>query len=381
MQYSSAVRRLRDYVAIPSINPMGREDIDPRWTGERRYAEHVLAELERLHVDGVLVGEGERRSVVGQLRAAPGAETLLVASHLDTVPVDGMTIEPFDPKIVGDRLYGRGSCDTKAGMAALLAALESVLERGTLKRNLVIVGEADEEFTSIGVNDVLAQLADTPVDWAIATEPTELRLVTMHKGIAAIRLEAEGRACHSSDPSQGDNAIVKLARAVGVLEQLGQQLAQRVHPVLGPATLNVGQIGGGQAPNIVPDHAWLVMDRRLLPGEGLEQVRDELGRALSGAGLSDVSVADMKMGKNTLDAPSGHAGVRACQRALERVGVSSALGSVAFATDGGPFSERGIVSVVLGPGSIARAHTKDEYVELDQVERMVTVYQHLLEGV
>jgi acetylornithine deacetylase/succinyl-diaminopimelate desuccinylase-like protein len=377
---SSALRRLRDFIAIPSINPMERQDIDARLVGERRYAEHVQAELSRLRIDSVIVGQGERQSVVGEAHAGPDAETLLVASHLDTVPVDGMIIDPFDPKVDGNRVYGRGSCDTKAGLAALLAALERVLERGSLKRNVVVVGEADEEFTSIGVSDVLAHLASRRIDWAIATEPTELGLVTQHKGIAAVRLEARGRACHSSDPTQGKNAIVALARAVAALDELSRHLAHKVHPVLGPATLSVGLIGGGQAPNIVPDHGWVVVDRRLLPGETVDSVRVEFTAALARAGVSDVSVTDIKLGKGTLSAAPEHAGVLACQRALSAVGADPTPRSVAFATDGGPFSEHGITTVVLGPGSIDRAHTRDEYVELDQLERMVHVYERLLEG-
>jgi acetylornithine deacetylase len=291
-----------------------------------------------------------------------------------------MIIDPFDPKVEGGRVYGRGSCDTKAGLAALLAALERVLQRGSLRRNVVVVGEADEEFTSIGVDDVLKHLASRRVDWAIATEPTELGLVTQHKGIAAVRLEARGRACHSSDPTQGRNAIVALSRAVAALDDLSRHLAQKTHPVLGSATLSVGLIGGGQAPNIVPDHAWVVVDRRLLPGETVDGVRAEFGEALARAGVSDVSVTEIKLGKGTLSAPGDHPGVQACQRALAAIGADPAPRSVAFATDGGPFSEQGITTVVLGPGSIDRAHTRDEYVELDQLERMVRVYELLLEG-
>src|SRR5688572_20136297 len=182
MSLSAAVRHLRDYVAIPSVNPMGRTDIDARWIHEERYAEHVHQQLSRLRIDNVLIGKGQRRSVVGQVRATRDAETVMVASHLDTVPVDNMSIDPFDPVLDGGRLYGRGSCDTKAGMAALLAALERVLARGSLARNLVIVGQADEETgDSIGVSDVLAHLEGSKLDWSIATEPTELRIVNAHK--------------------------------------------------------------------------------------------------------------------------------------------------------------------------------------------------------
>ena len=381
MSHSGAVRYLRDYVAIPSVNPMGRSDIDPRWLGEERYAELVHQQLRKLGVDSVVVGSGTRRSVVGEVRVSGSAETVMIASHLDTVPVDNMTIDPFDPVVQGGRLQGRGSCDTKAGMAALMAALERVLARGTLARNVVVVGEADEESSgSVGVSDVLRHLAGRKVDWAIATEPTELRLVNAHKGIAVARVEARGRACHSSDPGRGKNAIVALARAILCLEQLGAELATRRHRELGPGTLSIGLVAGGHAPNIVPDRAWLVMDRRTLPGETAASLRAEIEQALRAPGLVDVELAELRMGKDPLFTPATHAAAVACHRALERSGCDPDPCSVAFATDAGLFAREGIPSLVLGPGSITLAHTEAEYVEIDQLERMVGVFEQIMEG-
>lgn len=381
MSHSAAVRHLRNYVAIPSVNPMGRSDIDPAWTGERRYAEFVHEQLRKLRVDSVVVGAGERRSVVGEVRSRGATETVMVASHLDTVPVDNMAIDPFDPRVEGGRLFGRGSCDTKAGMAALMAALERVLERGSLRRNLVLVGEADEESSgSVGVADVLEHLGGSRVDFAIATEPTELRVANAHKGTSFVRVAARGRACHSSDPTRGHNAIVDLARAVLALERLSGELRSRPHPELGPGTLSIGLIGGGQAPNIVPDRAWLITDRRTLPGDTSESLAAEIDAALLDAGLTDVKVAEVRLGKFPLYTPPTHPAASACYRALERAGCTTEPVSVAFGTDGGMFAARGIPSLVIGPGSIARAHTESEYVEVDQVERMVSVFEHLLEG-
>ncbi len=381
MSLSAAVRHLRDYVAIPSINPMGRTDIDAAWVGEQRYAEFVHQQLQKLEIDSVLVGSGTRRSVVGEVRASRSAETFLVASHLDTVPVDNMSINPFDPVVKNGRLLGRGSCDTKAGMAALMAALERVLARGSLARNLVIVGEADEESSgSLGVSDVLAQLSGSRIDWAIATEPTELKLVNAHKGTAMARVEAHGRACHSSDPSRGQNAIVLLARATLALEELGVELGKHPYEGLGPATLSIGVIGGGHAPNVVPDRAWLLMDRRTLPGDTSASLSLEIQRVLGKVSLEDLELSDLRMGKDPLYTPPGHAAAQACQRALVRCGEQPAPCSVAFATDAGLFARAGIPSVVLGPGSIQQAHTDAEYVEVDQLERMVLVFEQILEG-
>jgi acetylornithine deacetylase len=332
-------------------------------------------------LDATLVGREGRISVVAEATAGPAAETLLVASHLDTVPVDGMEIAPFDPVIEDDRLLGRGSCDTKAGLAALLAALERVLERGTLRRNLLVVGEADEELGSIGVSDVLEHLGTRRPDWLIATEPTDLRVVNAHKGVIHARVSARGRACHSSDPAAGRNAIVILARAILAIEKGARVLLERPHPQLGPATLSIGVIQGGQAPNIVPDRAEIWIDRRTLPNEKPEEVRAELETALRDAGLEgDVLIERCAEEKPALETLADSAPVRAVGEALESVGLSARCEHVAFGTDAGVFGRVGIPGVVLGPGSISLAHTSRESVPIPEVETMVRIFERLLES-
>jgi succinyl-diaminopimelate desuccinylase len=378
-----AIRYLRDYVAIPSVNPMGRDDVPAEIAGEARYAEHLAQQLRAIGLDTEILGSGGRSSVIAEARATNAVDTLMVASHLDTVPIDGMTISPFDPVIEGGRLYGRGSCDTKAGMAALLEALERVLRRGTLRRNLLIVGESDEELGSLGVFDVLKHLDERPSlrpDWVIATEPTSLQVVTHHKGIAIARLVAHGRACHSSDPSAGRNAIIAMSRAVLALDALSQEISERRDPRLGQATLSVGVISGGQAPNIVPDEARLAIDRRLLPGESAEQVQREIEDVLRRHGVEDVEVVECRMEKGSLGTPDGHPAVQACQSALRKAGLPIEPGTVAFGTDAGVFAQHALPGVVIGPGSIERAHTADEYVELDQLESAVDLFVAILEA-
>jgi acetylornithine deacetylase len=378
-----AIQYLRDYVAIPSVNPMGRDDIPADITGEARYADHLAQQLRAIGLDVEIVGNPERPSVIAEARARNAVDTVMVASHLDTVPVDGMKIPPFDPVIANGRLYGRGSCDTKGGMAALIEALERVLRRGTLRRNLIIVGESDEELSSIGVFDVLEHLKKRPSltpDWVIATEPTNLQVVTHHKGIAVARLTAHGRACHSSDPGAGRNAIVAMSRAVLALDALAGELEQRRDARLGPATLSVGVISGGHAPNIVPDTARLAVDRRLLPGETAAQVQEEMEDALRRHGALDVEVTECRMEKGPLATPDDHPAVVACQAALRKIGLPALPGTVAFGTDAGVFTQHALPGVVIGPGSIERAHTAREYVEVDQVERAVDLFAAILEA-
>jgi len=375
-----ALRHLQDFVAIPSVNPMGRTDIPEEIVGEAAYAEHLQAELRRLAIDADLVGSRERPSVVAEIFGLGNdLETVLVASHLDTVPVDGMEIPPFDPKMEGGKLQGRGACDTKAGMAALLAALERVLARGSLRRNLVLVGEADEELGSQGVRDVLDALGSRRPDWVLATEPTDLKVAHSHKGVVHVRLEARGHAVHASNPAEGKNAVVLLSRAAIAFDDLSRRLAQRVDPQLGPATLSIGIMNGGHAPNVVPDRAFLVADRRLLPGETLASARAEFEAALFEAGVADeVEIASCALEKPTLSTAVDHPAVDGCLRALESLGHAGDCSSVAFGTDAGVFEAAGLPGVVMGPGSILRAHTAREYVEVDQVETMTDFFVELL---
>jgi len=377
--FSRAVQHLRDYVAIPSVNPMGRDDVPAAIAGESRLASHLEVQLQSLGVDAMRVGEGERQSVVAEIRCSdPGADTVLVASHIDTVPVDFMEIDPFRPDVIDGRLHGRGSCDTKGGMAALVAALERVLPAGTLGRNVVVVGEADEELSSIGVQDVLAHLGGRRPDWVLATEPTGLAVVHAHKGVVHVRLEADGEAGHASEPIGRRNAVVEMARAAVALADLGLELQSVRDPDLGPPTISVGRFGGGQAPNVVPDRAWLVADRRSLPGETLADVRAQIESTLAGAGCVGVRVAACTLEKPALGTPSDHPCVGHCRSALRGVGRPDPIGVVAFGTDAGVFAEEGIPGVVMGPGSIEQAHTHSEWVDTGEVDAMADFFERLL---
>ena len=382
MTRSRTATLLADLIAIPSVNPMGRTDMDPAILGETRYAEHVRDQLVRYKVDAALVGTGTRKSVIATITTTNPIDTVLVASHLDTVPIDGMVIAPFDPVITRDRMQGRGACDTKAGMAALLAALERVLAAGTLRRNVIVVGEADEEMSSVGVQDVLAALPARAADWVLATEPTDLKLVTRHKGRITLQLVAEGRACHASEPDLGRNAVVAMARATVALSELHERLRDAADTFgLGPSTLSISMVNGGQAPNIVPDHAHLIVDRRILPNEDIASVRAQVESVLRAAGVADeVRVASCSLDKDALQTSDEHPAVRHCQAALAHSALSTHTVSAPFGTDAGPFSTAGLPGVVLGPGQIQQAHTVDEWVDLAQVDTMTEIFVALLKG-
>ena len=198
------------------------------------------------------------------------------------------------------------------------------------------------------------------VSWAIATEPTDLRVVTCHRGVIHAKLCATGVAGHSSDPSIGRNAIVALARATLALDELGDALGEHRHPRLGPATLSIGLVEGGSAVNVIPDRASLTLDRRTLPGESAESVCSEIEARLERAGIGHVEVEWCRVEKGALSTPDSHPAVAACQRAVAGSGLPTQTAAAPFATDGGVFEAAGLPSIVIGPGSVLQAHTPRE---------------------
>ena len=194
------------------------------------------------------------------------------------------------------------------------------------------------------------------------------------------RLCAKGRACHSSDPTQGVNAIVLLARAILAVEESAAVFTTRPHPQLGPATLSVGVVRGGQAPNIVPDEARVWVDRRTLPDETAESVQQQVAAALEDAGLAtDVVVESCTEEKPPLETGAADVATIRTAAALEAEGLSAQPTHVAFGTDAGVFGRAGLPGIVLGPGSIDVAHTSREFVPIDEVETMMRIFERLLE--
>jgi acetylornithine deacetylase len=378
------IRLLADLVAIPSINPMGRAVSGPQYL-ETRVADYLVAFFDRLGVPcerkTVLPG---RDNVIARYHApdADGHRVLLFDAHQDTVPVDGMTIDPFDPIVAGGRMQGRGSCDIKGGMAAMLAAFARLVrERPVGSASVIMACTVDEEFTHKGSS----QLAEDRVraDLAIVAEPTMLNIVTCHKGAIRWKIRAHGVACHSSTPDRGDNAIYRMARVVDVLRKYAAELQTRVgHPILGPPSLSVGRIEGGQSVNIVPDWCEVEIDRRVVPGEVAadcpNELRDYLRRHLDEADQRELEFLPPWVNLPALGDDGSADWVGELAPIIARTsGQVPSVGGVPFGTDAGPIAESGVPCVVLGPGDIAQAHTKDEWVEIDQVERAAETYFHL----
>ena len=370
---------LADLVRINSVNPAyeGGE-------GERGVATWVRCFFE---ARGIEVWEDEvfpgRPNVLARLPGRDPSRRIILEAHMDTVSVKGMTIPPFEPLVEGGRMYGRGSCDTKAGLAAMMHALAALKEEGlTPPCEVVLAAVVDEEFSYRGVVKLCEGIR---ADAAIVAEPTELRAVIATKGVLRCRIATTGKAAHSSKPHLGVNAITQMARVVLALEEHHERMATDSHSLVGCGTCNVGVISGGVQVNFVPDRCEIEIDRRLLPGERAEDAILHYQRLLSELGtvypfLRVQLEEPALLVDEALDTPADAAVAQVAASVLGELGLNAELCGVPFGCDASKLSRAGVPSLVFGPGSIDRAHGAVEYVELDQVEQALEFHRRFLLG-
>ena len=382
----AVVRLLAELVRIPSVNPMGHAAPGPHHL-EGRMSDFLETWFRDLGVPfrREVIAPG-RDNIVARFDAPDTRRTVLWDVHQDTVPVEGMVIPPFGAEVRDGRLHGRGSCDIKGGMAAMLTAFARLVrERPTGAASVVLACTVDEEFTHIGSSRLAEQLAG--IDLAIVAEPTLLDIVDRHKGAVRWKIRAHGVACHSSTPDLGDNAIYRMARVVAALADHAAELAcAEPDPILGTPSLSVGRIEGGISVNVVPDRCDVEIDRRMIPGETPDGARERVRRAVEShlSGLDRVEFLPPWVVMPPL-APRNHEPgpwLGPLSAAIERVsGRRPGVRGVPFGTDGGPLGETGLPCFVFGPGDIAQAHTEDEWVDLDQVHQAAEMYFEIARAV
>lgn len=379
------VALLRELVSIPSMNPYRRPDLPPGY-GEAALAARVAACLRDagLSVQLQEIAPG-RPNVLARLEGPPDAAPRLFVAHLDTVPIEGMTIAPFEGAVRGGRLYGRGACDNKGSLAAMLAALRRVADSRSNASPILFAATADEENGYRGIRAALRHWRPGTADGgprpqrapraAFVGEPTGLRIVIAHRGVVRWTIAQSGQSAHSAHPEQGVNAIYRMTPLLRDLEALAAEIARRpAHPRVGPPTLSVGTIHGGHSVNTVPDHCILEVDRRLVPGESPDAAEAEV-RALAerhGAAVERFFYA------GAFEVPQDALAVRMATKAVAAVTGEATTIGVAYATEAPEVFDAGIPVVVLGPGDASKAHAADEWIELDQLDAASQVYEHLM---
>ena len=363
---------LADLVRLPSVNPMGRTDLSPDILDESRVTAYLEGRLRDL-------GAAPRRQAVRPGRdnlvavydpPTPPTRTIVFEAHQDTVPVDAMTVDPFGAVIDGGKLYGRGACDVKAGGAVMLTAFARLLkEKPAGSARVILAFTVDEEHTFLGVQELVKQ--GLKADCAVVAEPTLLNIVRAHKGVVRWVVETAGRACHSSRPEQGVNAIYRMGRLLTGIAAYAERLsAAPPDPLLGPRTLSVGRVTGGVSPNTVPDSCRIDVDRRLLPGEDADGAAADLEAYLKAAPGVDFpfTVARTHSACPPLGPDLSGELVARLGACIDAVAGRHEVHAVPYGTDASTIAAAGIPAVVFGPGDIAQAHTKDEWIDLAQLE-------------
>ncbi len=358
---------LRELIAIPSVNPAFLPATDLR-AGEKQVAEFVAALARRAGLEvsfqPVLPGRSNLFAYLKPLRKP--RRRLVLAPHFDTVGGEDPSNTLFQPRRSRGRLYGRGACDTKGSVAAMLAAVLDLAKSVNRPREteIIFAGLVDEESGQAGSRALAA--SGFKADLAIVGEPTRSQVVTAHKGALWLQLETKGKAAHGARPELGRNAIYLMARIVECLEtNYAAALRRRKHLLTGRATINVGSIRGGLQPNIVPAECVISIDRRTLPGERPASVIREIRTFLRKRGLTALI-------RPAQDAPCPPLETKATlplvQEFLRAAGQKTPCG-VDYFSDAAVLAAAGIPSVVFGPGDIAQAHTPDEWIDLKQLEQ------------
>ena len=381
----NVVDLLSDLIAIPSVNPMGR-DLDGPEFFETRIVKRLMEFFAGLQVphEEIVVVPGRSSNVLARVDSPGATQTILMDAHIDTVPVDGMTIDPYGGEVRDGRVWGRGACDDKGPLAAMLWAFKRLArERPEGMPNVIMSCTCDEEATTLGINDLVKSWSDgrskivtARPDGAIIAEPTELDVVVAHRGAVRFKIRTAGRACHSSDPTLGLNAIYRMARVVTALEDYAPILSasREPHPLVGPPTLSVGMIYGGASVNVVPDDCAIEIDRRLTPGDDAAEAVTDIRKFLEERLDFEFEFEPPWLSSPTLgDDDNGHL-VESMLSHIEAVaGPHQKLG-VPYGTHASRTCTAGVPSIVFGPGSIDQAHTKDEWIDIDQLEKAAEIY-------
>lgn len=371
---------LRSLVQIPSPNPPG---------DTTRIAEFVAGWLEQAGLQAQQLAPPQKTEAVSVVATlGSGDPAIMLHAHIDTVPIAAAeatrwSLDPYAAMIRDGRLYGKGSVDDKAPLAAMMIAAQDAVRRG-INGRLVVVAAAEEEVGGQLGTRWLAESGYLPAaDFIVVGEQTHNRAATAHKGVLRATIRATGRSVHATNPDRGVNAIAAMARAVLALEAYHRDLSSRAHPLVGVPTCNVGVIQGGSTSNAVPDWCIVHLDRRMVPGEDPEAVKAELREVI---GRLDVAPAQLTIEdflvSDWFDST--------CQSALGcafldciRDVIKADPGPVGYLPGSDAKHLVGLMRgemVIFGPGSYEVAHAHDEYVDLGELAATAEILTRFLRG-
>jgi len=388
----AVINLLADLVRINSINPNYEGGVPEAAMAE--FIEQYFAQhgIETWRQDLY----PERSNVIARVPGHDSNRRIVLEAHMDTVATVGMTINPWEPEIRDGKMYGRGSCDTKGGMAAMMHAVASLANKNIKPPcDVLFAATIDEEYSYRGVVALCDSLNPGPVDphvlepdvrpptplkadAAIIAEPTDLQAVIASKGLVRWKIETRGKAAHSAKPHLGVNAIEHMAHIITAIQQDTLELSKNSHPLLGPATCNIGVVRGGVQINFVPDRCEIEIDRRMLPGETREAVLAHYQQLVNKVAKEhpsmEVIMHPHMLSDKPLETDADSPAVQTMASILQDMELDATLIGVPFCSDASKFGAIGIPSMILGPGSIDQAHAAVEFIECSQVYQASEIY-------
>jgi succinyl-diaminopimelate desuccinylase len=367
---------LKKLISIKSVNP----DIESG-EGEIEVSNFIAEYLKKigLEVHTQEVKDG-RFNVIGILKGSGERKGLMFNGHADTVGVRNMTIDPLKPIVENGKLYGRGSCDMKAAIAAMMVTLKTLKESNmSLKGDLIISTVVGEEFDNVGAHKLVGFHFSKPLAAVIVGEPTSLQLAIKHKGYINIVIETKGKAAHSSVPEKGIDAIEKMAKIIVKLDEMKATASRKSNELLGPPKMNTSMIMGGREWSVIPDQCVLKVKVRTIPEYNTGDVMKDLQKM-----IADLSSKDPNMKASTsisldgepLDTSPNEPIVKSLAQIFEKLkGSKLPIIGAPYWTESPIFAKGfGAPTCVIGPGDIKQAHTVDEYVMTSEVVDAATIY-------
>jgi len=364
---------LKRLIQIRSVNPA----IDSS-ENEMEIASFIaqwFRKTNRFRVTEQKVSKG-RFNVVAVLDGKEGGRTLMLNGHMDTVGVTNMTISPFRPIIEHGRIHGRGACDMKGSLAAMMSAMLALSNsKAPLAGDVMFAAVVDEEYKSIGTSELVKRFR---ADAAIVGEPTGLDVAIAQKGYAWLEVETIGRRAHGSVPEEGIDAIEKMAKIISRLDYVRNKHSSIRHRLVGTPRIHTSTITGGSDWSSVPASCTLRVERRLIPGEhpstALAELQ-ELVRHCSSADRNLKARVRIVHHAGAFEVDANELLIKILRRSLRRIGASGRIVGVPYWTDAAILvNEARIPTCLFGPGDIRVAHGPDEYVASQDVVQAAGAY-------
>jgi acetylornithine deacetylase/succinyl-diaminopimelate desuccinylase family protein len=368
----SALELTSSLVSYPTVSPEGNE---------KECAKYIFDYLKDLRIEDSEIDihefDGTRANVVATFspEKEPG---LLLSGHMDVVPAgESWASDPFRATARMDKLFGRGTADMKAGLASMLKSIETTVKGSSLKRRLVFVASAGEETGFVGLaklvqNSIISSKSTTCV---VIGEPTDLQPARAHRGIYRLKVNFVGKSAHAGTPQLGVNAVEHVCKFVDSLESVRADLSKEKNELLGSTTLTPTLINGGIGENVVPPDADVVLDSRRLPIHSSDFIRSKIESRAKDMKI-EYHISEI-VNHPPLDTPESNFLTKLAEKIT---GAKST--SCAFGTEGSIYwGELGLPTIIVGPGSVEQAHISNEFVDLSQIDRAVSIYSSFIKEI